>query len=256
MAVSWDYYFQFYTNQIFGRFFYVQPLEILVIIFAFIGLLFLIGIMRALYRNYKKSNAIETLLFLISMIAFLVGGVLGGIERFCYSTWGLPQLGDLIRITVIFPVYFSFISVNIFALKTTFPEKFKIILPFLLILTIVSAGTVIWAELQGPPYARIINFAVAYSLEINLIRLITLSPLAVIPTTLFFYYAIKNRIEDKPKSNLSFWLGMGFLFFTVGSALTSAGTEFFGLLFILSAAIFYVCFKMPGWFKKCIGWPE
>lgn len=256
MTVTLEYYFQFYSNKLFGRSMFSDPMELFLFTISFLSLLFLIGIIWTLYKGYKETRVIETLLFLLSMISFLIAGVLGSIERISYSTWGSPQLGDLIHIIVLFPMQFSFLCVNTFAIRITFPEKFKIIISFLIVLSTILITIITWAMIQGPPYAIIINFAVVHSNDVAIVVLATLAPVAVMPLAIFFYSAKKIRDEDRPKSNRSFWFGMGFLFFTLGAGLTTPTTPYFAIFSIFAAFTLYICFKMPNWFKRRIGWTE
>ena len=73
MLASWEYYLQFALNQIVGQSVLNDPIGFFMIIIFLVTGIFLIGMIRVLYRNYKETKAIETLLFLIGMIFLLIG---------------------------------------------------------------------------------------------------------------------------------------------------------------------------------------
>jgi hypothetical protein len=83
-------------------------------------------------------------------------------------------------------------------------------------------------------------------------------PVAVIPISVFYYYAVKIREENRPSSNRSLWLGTGIFCFALAILMLSVAsvTRIFLVLYIPSSIIFYVCFSMPEWFKRRIGWTE
>ena len=258
MIVNWEYYFEFMMNNLMGQSIFNQPLELfLTVIYAPLAIL-LFGIIYELYKNYKETEAVETLLFLLGMIVLFPSTVGGLINRLCFATFGSPELGLVISLLLQFPMQFTYLAVNIFAIRVTFPKQYRIALVILLILSVILIGTVTWAILQGPPMAKITNFIVVYSLEIQIVRFATLVPVAVIPTGVFFYYAGKNWEENRPKSARAAWLGLAILSFAIGVLFTSVSAEFrlFIIAYLPAAIIFYVCFAMPDWFKRRIGWPE
>ncbi|MFX1450797.1 MAG: hypothetical protein ACFFCM_08145, partial [Promethearchaeota archaeon] len=175
----------------------------------------------------------------------------------CYSVYGLFELGKLMIILTQIPAQFTYLCVNLFAIRMTFPKKYKIVLIILIILSVLMMGTVTWAVFQGYPYFQY-NFGIMFSLEVQIIRFICLVPIAVIPISVFYYYAAKIRDENRAQSNLSIWLGTGILCFCIIIILTSVATIFrlFQILYVPSAIIFYICFSMPDWFKRRIGWTE
>ena len=131
-------------------------------------------------------------------------------------------------------------------------------LSFLLIPATIFLVTLTWAIIQGPPYVNVINFEVLYSLDIIIIRLPCIISILALPAAVFFYFAIRIRNDDKPKSIISFWLGMGIVFFAIAFIVSPIVFEFrFFQVFILPAPIiFYLCFSIPDWFKRKIGWPD
>ncbi len=258
MPVTWEYYFQFVSNKLFGLSIFEQPFELILLGALLIALVFLLGIIYELYKDYKKTKTIETLLFLLGMITLIPANIFGIVYSLCYSTFGLPELAEFLIIFNLFPMQFTYLCVNLFAIRMTFPKRYKIILVILLILSVILIGTMTWAILNGSPYFSIVNFAPVYSLDIQIIRFICLIPVAVIPISVFYYYATKVREENRATSNRSIWLGTGILCFALAVIVTSVATEFrmFQMLYVPAAIIFYVCFSMPEWFKRRIGWTE
>ena len=258
MPINWEYYIQFTANQVFGRSILAQPLELFMLMVFLVAFVFLIGIISALYKNYKKRESVETLLFLIGMITLIPSNIFAILGNLCFSTLGLPEFGILITMIALFPSQCTYLCVNIFAIRVTFPKRFKLILVILLILSVINISTLTWAILQGPPYVNIVNFATVYSLDIQIIRFFCIVPFAVIPISVFYYYAAKIRDENRPSSNRSIWLGTGILFFALAVLFASISSELrlFQTCYVPAAIIFNVCFSMPDWFKSRIGWTE
>ncbi|MFX1449744.1 MAG: hypothetical protein ACFFCM_02805, partial [Promethearchaeota archaeon] len=57
-------------------------------------------------------------------------------------------------------------------------------------------------------------------------------------------------------SNLSIWLGLGILCFATALLVATIIPTFqvIQVLYVPAAIIFYICFSMPEWFKRSIGW--
>ncbi|MFX1450041.1 MAG: hypothetical protein ACFFCM_04300 [Promethearchaeota archaeon] len=258
MLASWEYAYQYQLNRLFGQSTLNDPMALFMIIIFLIAGIFLIGMIRALYQNYIAVEAIETLLFLIGMLCLLIGVVFNVFRKLSYSTWGAPELGDILYLITNFSVLAGILCVDAFSVRVTFPEHFKAIFSFVLTITPIFLGILIWAVIQGPPNAHIVNFEVAISFEMNIIRNIFVLPICAIPATLFLYYAIKIRKENKPNSSRSFWLGMGVIFFDLAVLVPQYDIElnFFQIFFLPAAITFYVCFSMPDWFKRKIEWPK
>ncbi|MFX1450796.1 MAG: hypothetical protein ACFFCM_08140 [Promethearchaeota archaeon] len=258
MAVSWIYYFQYASATLFGADISRQPLQVIILVSLLIAGAFLIGIIYELNKNYKKSESIESLLFLIGMITLIPALIFGIVSGLCYSLLGLPDLGIMLQIIGMFPIQFTYMCVNLFAIRMTFPKRYKLVLVILLLLSAGTIGAQLWAIAQGPPHFDIINFGVIYSPEVQIVRFTTLIIIAAIPISVFYYYAAKVREENRPRSNLSIWLGTGILCFVIAFQITTIITLFriMQLFYIPASIIFYVCFAMPEWFKNRIGWTE
>ncbi len=257
MADDWFYSVQFYFVKIFGTS-TVNPIELISLVSLSVSGILLIGIIHALYTTYKKNKLIETLLFLYGMIFLIIGSVLAILVRFAYRNWGLRGLGDFLTFIMNISVLTCFILVNLFSIRVTFPKKYKNILVILLILSAIMVYTALLASDQGFPYIRVVDFVVVYSIEYMLIRFFCLLPFSIIPMSLFFYYAKKVRQEQRAHSNRSIWLGLGILCFVIPILVVAIIPifQFIQVFFVPAALIFYVCFSMPDWFKKRIGWVE
>ncbi|NVM03759.1 MAG: hypothetical protein HWN67_15625 [Candidatus Helarchaeota archaeon] len=253
MAVDWQYSLQFYFSQIFSS---SGPFDLITLVSLSVSGIFLIGIIHALYLNYKKNKLVETLFFLVGMICLIIGAVSAILVRFCYENWGLRGLGDLLSIIMSIIILICIVLVNLFSIRVTFPRRYKILLAILLVLSTFMVFTGVWATVQGPPHSRVIDFGLVFSLEFMLIRFFGLVPFSVIPISLFFYYAKKVREEQRAHSNRSIWLGLGILCFATTILVATANPTFqvIQVLYVPAAIIFYVCFSMPNWFKRKIGW--
>ncbi len=258
MAVSWIYYIEYISTTLFGVDIYRQPMQVFLLLILLIAGCFLIGIIYELNKDYKKRQSTETLLFLIGLIFLIPVIILGIISGLCYSVLGLPDLGILLTIIGMFPVQITYLCVNLFAIRMTFPKRYKVILVILVLLSVITVGSQLWAIDQGPPHFDIINFGIIYSLEVQIVRFTALILAAVFPISVFYYYAAKIREENKPRSNLSLWLGTGILCFVLAFQIPTIAPIFriIQAFYLPAAIIFYVCFSMPEWFKKRIGWVD
>ncbi|NVM03758.1 MAG: hypothetical protein HWN67_15620 [Candidatus Helarchaeota archaeon] len=255
MAVDWQYSLQFYFSQIFSS---SSPFDLITLVSLSVSGIFLIGIIHALYTNYKKNKLIETLFFLLGMMCLIIAAVFAILVRFSLANWGLLGLGIFFTIITNMFALICILLVNLFSIRVTFPTRYKIVLVILLVISAILIYTGLWAALQGPPYTMVIDFIVFFSLEIMLIRFFGLLPFSIIPISLFFYYAKKVREEKRAHSNRSIWLGLGILCFSIAVLVGSANPRFqvIQVLYVPAAIIFYVCFSMPDWFKRRIGWAD
>ncbi|MFX1449705.1 MAG: hypothetical protein ACFFCM_02610 [Promethearchaeota archaeon] len=241
-----------------GRSIFSDPFEFILLGIWIVGGIFLAGLIWELYQNYKRTESFESLLFIIGLLLILTSLILFNLAKFSYASLGSPGLGDFFTIITQFPVIVGALSINIFAVRTTFPKRSKIVFSFLLIPATIFLVTLTWATIQGPPYSSVINFEVIYSLDIIIIRLPCIISILMLPAAVFFYFAIRIRNDDKPKSTISFWLGMGIVFFAIAFVVSPIVVElkFFQVFILPAPIIFYICFSMPDWFKRKIGWPD
>lgn len=258
MAVSWEYYVQIALNSIFGPSTSFQLLSLISLIIFIIAGAFSIGIINELYKNYKQRATVETLLFLIGIITLIPSNIFLVLVNLFYWILVLPEIAEICILITLLLTQVTVLCIDLFAIRMTFPKRYKIVLFVLLLLAVINITTQYWATLQGPPYLIFYEYTTIYSIDIQIIRFITLVPVAVIPISVFYYYAVKIREENRAKSNRSLWLGTGILFFAFALLMLSIAsvTRIFVILFIPSAIIFYLCFSMPEWFKRRIGWTE
>jgi len=258
MGVDWFYSLQFYSNQLFSHSILSNPVELITLVSLIISGIFLTGIIRALYTNYKENKLLETLFFLLGMICLIIAAVLAILVNFAYTTWGLPGLGTIVSIIMNIVVLVCILLVNLFSIRVTFPKRYKFLLAILLVLSAILVYTGVWATVQGPPLSRVIDFGLVFSLEFMLIRFFGLVVFSVIPISLFFYYAKKVREEKRAHSNRSIWLGLGILCFSIAILVASVNPslQVIQIFYVPAAIIFYVSFSMPDWYKRRIGLAE
>ncbi len=255
MAIDWQYSLQFYFNQIIS---YSDPFSMLTLVSLIVSGIFLIGIIHALYQSYKKNELIETLFFLIAMFFLIIGAVSAIVLRFIYENLGLKGLGDILSILMSVSILICVTLVNLFSIRVTFPKRYKFFLGILLVLFGILVYTGFWATLEGPPHSQVVDFGLVFSPVITLIRVIGLVSFSIIPISLFFYHAKKVREEQRSHSNLSIWLGLGILCFSIAIVVATAYPRFqlIQVMYVPAAIIFYICFSMPDWFKRKIGWTD
>ncbi len=261
MIKYWQYTFDFISNQFAGLGSFLEPMNL---IFTFVYLLagvFLIALLFRLYKNYKQTESVEILLFFLGLLLLLISNIIFIFRRLTYASLGLWGLGDLLTIILQFPSELGVLLINSFAIRATFPKRSKIVFSSVLTIIVIKWIVESWAIMIGPPLYDVINFDIVYSLEYSLIRLIFLLPIYIIPPGVFFYSSKVIREESKPKSTRAMWLGIGMLcfavpFLTVPIAVIIIGYVFriVEILVVFAPIIFYICFTMPDWFKRRIGW--
>ncbi len=241
----------------------IPAMDIIFFIIYLIAGIFLIALLYKLFKMYKETESLDILLFFIGLLLLLISNVIFIFRRFAYASLGAPELGDFLTILLQFPSDLGVLFITLFTIRATFPKRSKVIFSSVLIVVVIKWIVETWVILQGPPLYNVINYDIVYSLEYALIRLVFLLPLYAIPPIVFFYYAKKIRSENKPKSSRALWLGVGMLcfaipFLVVPIAVVTIGNVMRLLeIFVLPAPIiFYICFTMPNWFKRKIGWPD
>ena len=258
MAATLDYTIQFFLNKISGSNILTQPMELFTLVILAISGVLLAGIIYELNKNYKETESVYSLYFLISMITLIISNVLGLIMRFCYTDLGQPGIGDFLGLLEYYSSQITYLFVNLFAFRATFPKHEKIVFIYLLLLSIGFVSIMTWAIAQGPPVSTVDDFELTFSFEIIIVRTGFLLAFFITPTTVFFYHSVKIREENRAHSWVSFWLGMGIaLFATVILTLSTLPMlRLLQVLFIPAGIIFYTCFRMPDWFKRKIGWVD
>ncbi len=258
MAIDWGYIFEYALNQIIKPSIFNDPFQLIMLGIWLVDGIFLAGLIWILYKKYKDTENFESLLFLIGLLFILISLVFFNMAKFCYTSLGSRGPGDLLFIISQIPVIVGALCFNIFAVRVTFPKHSRIVFSFVLILGIIFLVTITWGVIYGPPYTNVVNFDVLFSLDIIFIRLCSLLPIIMIPAAVFFYFGIKIRDEAKHKSTRSIWLGLGIVFFAIAFVVSPITIElrFLQACILPAPIIFYICFSMPDWFKRKIGWPD
>ncbi|NVM01809.1 MAG: hypothetical protein HWN67_05715 [Candidatus Helarchaeota archaeon] len=149
------------------------------------------------------------------------------------------------------------INLNNFALSMTYPIHKNKLLIIVAILGIISLLLLIYANFFEPSLSEIRGFIIVYDPRISYFILAYVIPNFFIGPVIFFYFSSKIRKENRPKSNLSLWMGIGLTCFGLGYVSTFIPILAIPLsLFLATTIIMYICFSMPEWFKNRIGWSD
>ena len=261
--MTWFWYgVDFTWNKILGRSILQNPIETIGIIIILFILVFGCLATLQLFQNYRKTQRIPTLYFAIGLALYLVAAVLLIIERICLAILGLADLGTFMAVFALSAAGTAGVFSLRFIFLTSYPEQDKILTLIVAIGEALSHGCLCFAIILGPPFANLINYEIVYAPFVNIIFLCLIIPLIVIGVGTFFIYAYKLRIEDKPNSIRTFWLGTGILIFFLGllGELVPIFPEILSIpfrsLMLMGTLITYICFLMPKWFKDKIGWKE
>ncbi|MFX0138619.1 MAG: hypothetical protein ACFFDN_33560 [Candidatus Hodarchaeota archaeon] len=254
------YGFEFSWNRFLGYSVLKDPMELIGLVIILVILAIVTVIIPKLFKTYKDLRDSATFAWLLTFI-FLEAAIIFLIfEKVSYSTLGLIDLGDIMAIIAFSCVSVAIVSINYFTFNMTYPDHKKILTMIVLILTIIHNIVLIFAILSGPPYADVINYELVYDISINRIVYPILLSIILIPPIIFFYFSSKSREENRPNSIRALWMGIGIICFDIGY-LTEVAPIFptelsipLRILFAVAALIMYVCFSMPDWFKKKIGW--
>lgn len=221
--------------------------------------------LRTVYKKYKEAKDIGMLLFFIAGLflyfsaAFLITG------DFSLSYLGLLELGDITLIIAASCICVSLVLESIFSIRVTFPERVKSLGTFIILIVAIFIIAFSWATLQGPPFSSInlIDIDIYFSPIMNLIFFICLFPAGLFAPAVFFYFAIKVRKDNKPQSTRSILFGFGLLFITIYiffEIISLVGYLILVPLRIILILFFLIfmdlCFGMPDWFKRKIGWSD
>ncbi len=239
-----------------------DPLEMIGLLIVFAILAIVIFITRQVYKMYKQLRDTPTLSWFIHYITLLFANISLIMEKLSFSSLGLLYFGYLMAIIAFILTSIAIIAINYFAFYMTSLEHTRVLTAFVSVLAAIFNIVLILAILSGPSYADVIGYEIVFDLSTSLIVYPVLSVILLIPPIFFFYYYFKMRNENRPKANLTFWLGVGLSCFFV--ALITEVAPFFPtvlstplrIFFILAALTMYICFSKPDWFKKRIGLTE
>jgi hypothetical protein len=234
---------------------------VFLVIYLIAGI-FLIALLYKLYKMYRETESLDILLFFLGLLLLMISNIIFIFRRMAYASGG-ASMGDFLTILLQFPSELGVLFISLFAIRATFPKRSKVIFSSVFVVVVIKWIVETWVILQGPPLYNVINLDIVYSLEYALIRLGLLLPLYAIPPAVFFYYAKVIRQETKPKSTRAFWLGFAMLcfaipFLIVPIAVVTVGNvmRLLEILVLPAPIIFYICFTMPEWFKRRIGWSD
>ena len=260
--MSINYAIEFTLRELSGYSMFTDPLELFGTILILVILAITILIVVKLFNNYKETNDKATLswalasLFLLFAIIFLI------IEKLSYSTLGQPDFGRLVAMIASSCVAASLVSFSNFAFYITYPKYKDIFVIIVAILGISYMAVLIYANIMGPPLVDVVEFELIYDISINFLIYPLLIPILTIGPVIFFYFAQKSREENRPNATRAIWLGIGLICFGTGYIVEVAPffPPFLSIplrgLFLATAIIMYICFTMPEWFKKSIGWTK
>lgn len=269
MAVIWEYGFFFTINRMSGSSILSNPLESIGLLFLIVALIIGIFTLKEIYKKYKKTEDINTLTFFLAGVSLFLSTTFLNISILCYSYFGLLDLGNIMEISATVCTGFTGSLIDIFAIRFTYPTRVKIFSILASVGALIYVGISSWAIIQGIPFSYFINFNnfrinfdQTFHPIIALIIYCVLIPILTIPPILFFFFGTKIRENDRARSNLSLWFGVGLSIASI-TIFNEIAPVFWGELAnplrILSpiwVIIIYVCFTMPDWFKHRIGWPD
>ncbi len=260
MAFNLEYIWKSFSDDIMkmltGYMGFITPLWIVGTIILAIDLFLGIYCMYIIMKKYRETEDINTLIFFTSGLSLFISLGILTVLNFAFPTSYMTELRQSLAITGLLSAVTSMTILDLFAFRSTYPEHVKLLTAFVVILSVIFAGASIWAGIEGPP-------SIMYHPTLLIISYCTLIGPAAIGPAIFFYYAIKVKKEDKPKSDLSFTFGLGLLLAVI-SVISELGMisaevfvmtvfRFLGLAFII---IFVIVWKMPDWYKRMIGWSD
>ncbi len=255
------YDFEFLGNRLAGYSVLKNPLELFGLGLILIAIILVTILAYQLSVNYKKTRMVATLYWALAFIFLLIAVISLIIEKVSYSTLGNRALGDITAIIALIFSGAAIVCFDIFSFHTTYPDKVAILTVFVSIITAIYVGVLVYSIILGYPYADVVNYELVYQPTTDIIVYCTLTPISLIGPVIFFYFSSKTKEENPPNSRRSRWMGISLLFFAIGyiaevAPFLGALAIPFRIFFVLSAYIIWVCFSMPEWFKRRIGWTE
>ncbi|MFX1449430.1 MAG: hypothetical protein ACFFCM_01225 [Promethearchaeota archaeon] len=249
------YSIEFFLNQLTGYFSTRDPSGLLtpILVFTILGVTALSIV--TLFKKYRQTNEQSTLSWALSLLFIEFALVFLTIENINYTILGQPDFGRFFSVLAISCIIIVVINLDNFALGVTYPtHKNKLVL-IVAILGVISIILILIANILGSPYADVRGFVLVYDPIITYFILAYVVPNFFVGPSIFFYFASKIREENRPKSNLSLWMGTGLTCFGLGYVLTFIPILAISLSFFLATTIImYICFSLPEWFKNRIGW--
>ncbi len=249
------YSIEFTLNQLTGYFNNRDPSGVIVYYLVLAILVVATISTLSLFKKYKTTKENSTLSWALAFLFTELAAICMVIETISYTILGQPDLGKMMSVLNMIFTTCAIINLDNFALIMTYPNKKNKILIIVAILGIIAILLVIFANTLGYPYSYIQGFLLIYDVIISYFIFSLILPNFIIGPTIFFYFASKIREENRPKSNLSLWIGIGLTCFGLGYLLIVIPILAIPLsIFLASTIIMYICFSMPEWFKNKIGW--
>ncbi len=249
------YSIEFFFNQLTGYVYNRDPSFFLVpyLALAILGVTAL-SIVK-LFKKYQVTHEQSTLSWAFSLLFIEFTLIFLILENISYTTLGQPDFGRLMSTMAFTCVICGIITLDNFALSMTYPKQKNKLLIIVAILGIISLLLVIFANISGPPYAEVQGFVLKLDIYITIFVFAFIIPNFFVGPIIFYYFALMIREENRPKSNLSLWMGIGLTCFGLGYVLTYIPILAIAFSFFLATTIImYICFNIPGWFKNRIGW--
>ncbi|HUY00801.1 MAG TPA: hypothetical protein VMV49_14665 [Candidatus Deferrimicrobium sp.] len=232
------------------------PLQIISIVELFIATLISLILMGYIYKKYKEKPSNSSLFFVFNFTLVGLALVCVAIDRILLTilvdkTPGLifHNIAILLSLGVIF-------LLDMFAFEMTYPKQIRK-LAVLFAILIIAAGIVLL--LNQPSIGA--QEELIYADQLLFIILPLLAIPILMPTLVFFYFAIKVHEESVPQSNRSLVMGIAAIVVSVGyifevMGITGVLVIIVRLSFVVYTLLMYIAFTMPKWFQKFIGWKE
>ena len=226
------------------------------LIFAVCTVLFIVLGIQIL-KKYQENKNNTSLIFGLNFIFTACALGLIAANRVLLNLLPDPLLGIIFHNGAIIFSLIIVVLLDIFAFLMTYPDYVK----KLSILVSIIMGILLVILLLNQPTLNPIGMELVYAEPIIYIALGCLLPPILIPITVFFYFSVKVKDTSKAKSSRSMWMGIASIVIAISYLLELAGgIGFFTLIvrlgFLAYGIIMYICFMMPDWYKKRIGWVE
>ena len=233
-----------------------------VVTLIIVSILFVITGIGTLNAHRQKANKAK-LTYGIGFLFAAVGMALLVCQRIFFkilpaTTFNL-NIGLICSAIAVAASMTSMVSVNIFTILMTYPDKMKYILPIFVTCAAIPVIVLDYAMLSG--IASVVAGELEYPTLIQA-SLLLLLPVMFIPPIVFFYYAIKTRTASAPNFKRSMTLGAAHAVLAVTYIVELLGLPnpylamAFRIGFFIFAFLMYLSLLMPDWYKNRIGWTE
>lgn len=241
-----------------------MPMELTtldIINLAIMGVLLVEAIffVRVMLRKYRESKNIVNLYFCVLIIDLIGAGICIFLEQISFDILLNDPLGRIFGTVLLVPTTIAGIVVNSIAFELTYPKRKKLLIIPIIILILIVDFLMAYAILTGVA-VEVGGVIADYGMYTWMI-LVAEIPVFFAPLGTFFYFSYVTRKTSPPKSKRSFWLGFALLLFAVPyvSELIYRPPEIavpLRGLYVISATLLFICFAMPEWFKRYLGWKD